>query len=140
MSLLEQLQSSMVEKGFRLSKARIVDILVWVDMAIRNAHPTWHPKAIKANWHWLGKARDLVKEGEEIKKALIEEYGSLEAVDVYATLPTPVRPEDREKADIGGDPLDSLEEELPEPISDEDEKLLDEAWAKFAQRKNARQI
>jgi hypothetical protein len=59
--LLEQLQSAMSDTVQRigtrcqtpmsLSKARIIDILVWVDAAIAAGHQTWKPVADAAGWN-----------------------------------------------------------------------------------------
>ncbi|MCJ7750237.1 MAG: DUF6308 family protein [Armatimonadetes bacterium] len=58
--LLEHLQSAMAETVDRiaadlrtpmsLSKARIIDILVWVDAAIASGHKTWKPVADAVGW------------------------------------------------------------------------------------------
>jgi hypothetical protein len=57
MSLLYHIQKDAAKAGFRLSKARIIDILVWVDMALANdpPHQMWHKKALACGWNWIGK-------------------------------------------------------------------------------------
>jgi hypothetical protein len=58
LELLEELQQEIALQiaPLRLSKVRIIDILVWVDMAIRAGHPTWAQAAISHGWKgaWQG--------------------------------------------------------------------------------------
>ena len=35
----------------RVSKARIIDILIWVDMAVGRGHPGWSKVAMEKRWH-----------------------------------------------------------------------------------------
>jgi hypothetical protein len=42
---------SMYQTPMSLSRARIIDILVWVDAAIAAGHQTWKPRADKEGWH-----------------------------------------------------------------------------------------
>ncbi|MCW3096563.1 MAG: hypothetical protein JWL77_2181 [Chthonomonadaceae bacterium] len=46
---LEELQQEL--EPIVVSKVRLIDILVWVDMAIRAGHPTWTQAAISHDWY-----------------------------------------------------------------------------------------
>lgn len=52
--LLVEIQEDIASRGFHLSKARIVDILVWVDKAIPVHTSLWKPEAITRNWTSFG--------------------------------------------------------------------------------------
>lgn len=48
--LLDELQTALAGQGFEMSLARIMDVLIWVDMAIAANHPWWGSRATERAW------------------------------------------------------------------------------------------